>query len=297
MELEFLDWVMNNLPSSRSSLIGNGDDCAVMDTGNRSVLLATDMLLDGTHFWAERIQPELLGRKAVAVNFSDIAAMGGTPTGIFISLAIPNECNTDWLKRVMMGAKALANEFGCGIDGGDTNSWSGKFAINICVTGTPHWRGPVTRQNALIGDSILVTGSSLGGSLQSGRHTTFTPRVNEATWILDHFPVHSMIDISDGLATDARRLSSASKKRFILDPKSICPLGISDPGFKAAFCDGEDFELLFTCSKETAEELLRKFPWPCGVRKIGTVDSGHGVYLQSEPTEPLTPLEFSGFEH
>lgn len=297
METELVNWILREIPTSRSSLIGNGDDCAVVTHDGSSVLIATDMLLDGTHFISEQIEPELIGRKAVAVNFSDIAAMGGCPMSVFISLAIPRSTDQKWLERVLKGARDMSAEFGCGIDGGDTNSWTGKFGINVCVTGKPHWRGPVLRSGALKGDAIMITGQYLGGSLLSGRHATFTPRLAECSWILDRVPIHSMIDISDGLGSDATHLASASGKKFLLDSSTITPLSPDDPRYKSVFCDGEDFELLFTCSSSVADYLQRNFPWPCGLRQIGAVEDGQGVYVRHQAAKSPVRLEFSGYQH
>lgn len=297
METELVNWILRDITTSPASLIGNGDDCAVIRQNGSSVFVATDMLLDGTHFISELISPELIGRKAVAVNFSDLAAMGGHPTGVFISLAVPRTTSQKWLERVMLGAHQMASAFGCGIDGGDTNSWTAKLAINVCVTGIPHWRGPVRRAGALKGDVIMITGQSLGGSLLSGRHATFTPRLAECQWILDRVPIHSMIDISDGLGSDAIHLASASQKKFLLDSSAITPLPPNDPGYKSTFTDGEDFELLFTCAPSVAEYLLKHFPWPCGVRRIGIVQEGLGVFMRHQDGKNPVELEFSGYQH
>lgn len=297
METELVNWILRDIPTSPASVIGNGDDCAVICQSRSSELIATDMLLDGTHFLSENISPELIGRKAVAVNFSDIAAMGGRPTAVFISLAVPRTTERKWLERVLKGAHDMAAEFGCGIDGGDTNSWTGKFAINVCVTGTPHWRGPVRRAGALKGDAIMITGQSLGGSLASGHHATFTPRLAECTWILDRVPIHSMIDVSDGLGSDTTHLASASQKKFLLDSSTITPLRPDDPRYGSIFCDGEDFELLFTCSPSVAKYLLKSFPWPCGLRQIGVVEDGQGVYTCHKDGKSPVRLEFSGYQH
>lgn len=297
MELDFINWILRFIPKSPSSIIGNGDDAALMEVRGMVSLVATDMLLDGVHFLSHEIIPELIGRKAVAVNFSDIAAMGGVPTGVFVSLAIPKNIDTSSIKRLIMGAQELAAEFGCGIDGGDTNSWHGALAVNISVTGKPHWRGPVTRGGAQDGDAIILTGSQLGGSLASGRHATFTPRLKEVEWILDRFPINSMIDLSDGLATDANHLAHASRKKIILQSEAITNFAPGTPEFNSVFCEGEDFELLFTCSQAVAAELLTSFPWSCGLRNIGEVTSGTGVFLRRGDNSTLTKVEFSGYQH
>ena len=200
----------------------------------------------------------------------------------------------EWLQSMMLGAQDLCAEFGCGIDGGDTNSWAGGLVINVTVTGTPHHRGVVTRSGAQSGDVVMVSGGQLGESLRSGRHLTFTPRVREAQWLLDHFTIHSMMDLSDGLATDAPRMAKASDTKFIFDSRAITP----DQTFlHQAFCDGEDFELLFTCDPDTATAIETQSLWPCGFRRIGRIEAGSGVYMESEGIVKQLPDDWRGWIH
>lgn len=263
----------------------------------RGTLVATDMLLDGTHFIVAQTPPELIGRKAVAVNFSDIAAMGGTPDSIFISLAVPRSTSPKWLERFMRGAAEMAQEYHCGIDGGDTNSWNGPFAINVCVVGRPHWRGPVSRSGAKDQDVVMVSGGSLGGTLASNHHLNFTPRIKEAQWLLDHFEIHSMMDVSDGLASDVPRLAKASSVKIVLDVKKIIPSPLHSNKLQSALCDGEDFELLFTCSQATAKIIEQTCPWACGIRSIGHVKKGEGVFLLHPDQSQEVALDVRGYEH
>ncbi len=297
-ESEFLRWLHDSMPISKSALVPNGDDAALLSTTDRGVLVATDMFLDGTHFLALQTTPELIGRKAVAANLSDIAAMGGWPQSVFISLGIPGNTTREWIERLMIGAAATAREFQCGIDGGDTNSWSGPLVVNVCVTGSPHWRGAVTRSGAQAGDCVLITGKTLGHSLETGRHLRFRPRLQEVRWLMDHFKIHSMMDLSDGLATDLPRLSDASGVGITIDAKQV--LGIApatDSELQAALCDGEDFELVFTCSKADAQTIVKRFPFECGIRQIGTVTAGRGVKIIPLTGEPASSLAVQGYEH
>ena len=296
-ENNFVKWVHATLPSTAKVLLGNGDDAALLSSSPRGTLVATDMLLDGTHFVVGQTPPELIGRKAVSVNFSDMAAMGGTPDSIFISLAVPRSTCPKWLERVMTGAAEMAREFNCGIDGGDTNSWNGPFAINVCVVGRPHWRGPVSRLGAKDQDVVMVSGGRLGDTLASGHHLNFTPRIKEAQWLLDHFEIHSMMDLSDGLASDAPRLAKASAVKIVLEVEKIILAPWDAKNLRSALCDGEDFELLFTCSPANAVEIEHKFPWSCGIRRIGTVEKGEGVYLLHPNQTETQLLDLHGYEH
>ena len=296
-ENNVVNWVHATMPTTAKALLPNGDDAALLSSSPRGTLVATDMLLDGTHFVVGQTPPELIGRKAVAVNFSDIAAMGGTPDSIFISLAVPRSTCPKWLERVMNGAAEMAREFNCGIDGGDTNSWNGPFAINVCVVGRPHWRGPASRFGAKEKDVVMVSGGRLGDTLASGHHLNFTPRIKEAQWLLDHFEIHSMMDLSDGLASDAPRLAKASAVKIVLEVEKIILAPWDAKNLRSALCDGEDFELFFTCSHANAVEIEHKFPWSCGIRRIGTVEKGEGVYLLHPNHTEAQLVDLQGYEH
>ena len=293
-ENTFVEWLRHNIKASPFASISIGDDAALLQSNQLQSLVATDMLLENIHFKLSDTAPQLIGRKAVAVNFSDIAAMGGTPTSVFISLAVSKHLDATCIESLMLGAQELCAEFNCGIDGGDTNSWDGPFAINVTVTGQPHCRGVITRSGAQAGDVVMVSGCSLGGSYQSGKHLSFTPRIREAQWLLDHFTIHSMMDLSDGLATDARRLAKASNKKLIFEASQIADDGL---GLRHAFCDGEDFELLFTCDEATATMIEANASWPCGFRRIGSVSDGNGVFIaQSGQIDPI-PVNWTGWVH
>lgn len=132
--------------------IGIGDDGAVLDvSGDSEQVVVTDLLLDGVHFDLNVTSPFLVGRKAVAVNLSDLAAMGCRPTAAFVSLAIPRgrpQAATDFLCELYRGIQQMTDEFQFSLAGGDTNSWNGPFAINVCLTGVPFSRRPFLRSDA-----------------------------------------------------------------------------------------------------------------------------------------------------
>jgi thiamine-monophosphate kinase len=294
-ETQLVNWLQHVTKPSQGSTISIGDDAALLATNPRGILVATDLLLAGVHFDMATTPAHLIGRKAVAVNFSDIAAMGGTPQSVFVSLGIPKDRDRDFIEALMLGISAICGEFACGIDGGDTNSWDGGLVINVAVTGSPHVRGVTTRGGALSGDVVMVSGQSLGGSYHSGKHLTFTPRVKEAQWLLDHFRIHSMMDLSDGLATDAPRLAEASRKQIIFATEAIAP---DDDSLRHAFCDGEDFELLFTCDPKTAQAINSSSRWPCGFRQIGRVTEGQGVKLKDRYGKLIEmPSGWAGWLH
>ncbi|MCA9059678.1 MAG: thiamine-monophosphate kinase, partial [Planctomycetaceae bacterium] len=187
-ENAFLQHIQRSCPVRRPVQVGIGDDGAVLaGTGDAPFVVVTDMLLDGVHFELGKISPDLAGRKAVAVNLSDLAAMGCRPTACFLSLAMPRNVPGGSARRFLQqlydGILPLAERYGFTIAGGDTNAWNGPFAINVCLTGEPVSRQIPLRSGARIGDIVLVSGQ-LGGSLASGRHLTFEPRLELAEWLL-----------------------------------------------------------------------------------------------------------------
>lgn len=221
--------------------VGIGDDAAVLPGG---LLIATDTLLEGVHFDATAT-PEQIGHKALAVNLSDIAAMVGTPTAATLALTLPPHWDAAFATRVMDGLLATAVEFGVELVGGDTTRWDGAAALSVTVFGQAD--APVLRSGGRPGDRLFVTGP-LGGSLASGRHLTFRPRVAEARAIAAAVPVTAVMDLSDGLSSDLAHLCIASGCGAVIDAAAIPRHdGIDLAG---ALSDGEDFELLIAADAD-----------------------------------------------
>lgn len=294
-ELELLQALKNSRVSGIAAA-DLGDDCVAVAP---RTIATTDMLLDGVHFDTSTTPIDLIARKAVNVNLSDLAASGAIPTFLLVSLSLPRSWNTEQGLELMMSIANSAAAFSCQIKGGDTNVWNGPLVINIVAIGTLHWRGQITRSGAKPGDQLFVTGP-LGGSLLSGRHLGFTPRVRESQWLLDHLPIQSMMDLSDGLATDGRRLAEASKVDLVIDVGRI-PIhtdvnGSGEEQLDHALCDGEDFELLFCIEAKFVDQLQKNWPWPTPLSKIGEVLAGNGkVWLKNRSEKHL--LTKNGFIH
>ncbi len=253
-ELTIIQWMRKNCVCSPSVKTGIGDDTAVLPFNAREdLLLTTDLLVEGTHF-TKQTPPDLVGRKALARNLSDIAAMGGTPTCAVVSLGLPKNASTTYVKKVYQGLNRLAKAFSVSIVGGDTVK-SRNFVINIALLGTVAKGRAILRSGARAGDHIFVTGP-LGGSFKSDRHLTFTPRIAQAQYLLKNFRPTAMIDISDGLAGDLGHLLEESCVGAVIDEEKI-PLhrGVS---LKMGLYDGEDFELLFTLRPNQANKLLKQ---------------------------------------
>ena len=306
-EFAFIDWIRSQTtpaaepPAADGVIVGIGDDCAVLAPRANATLVTTDMLMEGSCFLLAEAGPFRVGRKAMAVNISDIAAMAGTPRTAFVSLGLPRTMSFEQVKELHLGLQSMAAEFGVTIAGGDTNTWDGPLTISVTLIGETGPGGPVLRSGAKIGDVILVTGS-LGGSIL-GHHLDFTPRVGIAAWIAKHSRPHAMIDISDGLAKDLHRIVTASGVGAELVAESIpistaaMTLAARDgrSGLEHALGDGEDFELVVTLSAEDAEQLL-VLPAPDGatLSRIGrVVDAGYWL-TTGGIREPLQPL---GYEH
>jgi thiamine-monophosphate kinase len=248
-----------SLGLGRRVKLGAGDDCAVVETTGRLLLLKSDCVIEGVHFLPEA-DPKWIGWKAMCRSISDIAAMGGKPLDALVTLAVRPDAEIAWLKRVYAGLKAASKKYAVNLVGGETAKSPGPFFLSVALTGSVENGKYVTRAGGQKGDWLYVTGK-LGGSI-GGRHLRFRPRVAEARWLVDKFPVHAMMDLSDGLASDLPRLASASKLEFEVDLASL-PLHrgcSSENGLR----NGEDYELLFAIpaiAKQRLErEWERKFP-------------------------------------
>lgn len=196
-------------PARGSVVLGIGDDCAVLrgDNPDRHLLYTCDPVVEGVHY-RQTDPPRRVGWKAMARNLSDIAAMGGVPRWAVVSIGLRRKTGARWVKELYAGLRAAARKFGCQIVGGDTTHVKHEQFVVVALIGEVERSRMTLRGDAKIGDSVLVTGT-LGGS-RRGKHLTFTPRLKEARWLVSNFPVHAMMDLSDGLSSDLQRLVEAS---------------------------------------------------------------------------------------
>lgn len=300
-EFDFIRRVRARAAAPPRLSIPIGDDAACWEFPESSrCLIATDMLMEGVHFTFPDVSPEAAGRKALAVNLSDIAAMAGVPRAAFVAVAFPQDRGTGFAERFHAGLQELADEFGVAIAGGDTNTWDGPLVAAVTLLGEATERGPVTRSGAQPGDAIFVTGA-LGGS-HSGRHYEFTPRVAEALALHAAVDLHAMIDLSDGLASDLWHIleESGVGAEINADAIPISKAAASTTGNRSplehALCDGEDFELCFTVSADDAHKLATDPPIPLRLSRIGTIVAGEACELVfGDGTHQ--PLERGGWEH
>jgi thiamine-monophosphate kinase len=261
-ELDFLRRLAERLPAV-------GDDCAVLDDGR---LLCTDLLVDGVHFRSSWASPEDVGWKALAVNLSDIAAMGGAPEVAVAAVALPPGVSAD---AVLEGLLECAEAYGCELVGGDTSAGP---TLHLAVTVLGRAERPVLRTGARPGDIVHVTGSL-------GAAAAVLARLDDGEAVDDPSPLHrplprlaegraaadagatAMLDLSDGLAIDARRLAEASGVRLELDEVPVA----DGATLEQAVGGGDDYELLFTAPAPVA-----------GAIAVGRVVEGEGVVLEGD---------------
>jgi thiamine-monophosphate kinase len=266
-EFAFIDWLRRRTPADPRVLLGPGDDAAAFRvTPGAPCLVTTDMLLEGSCFRLAEAGAWRVGRKAMAVNLSDMAAMAGRPVAAVVSLGLPRPGGRALAEELYLGLRDMADAFDTALVGGDTNSWDGPLVIAVTLVGEATPRGPVTRGGARPGDWLLVTGP-LGGSLL-GKHLDFTPRIREALALHAAAPLHAMIDVSDGLAADVWHLCEESGCGAVLRadaiPVSEAARRMSDgrPALDHALGDGEDFELAFAVPPAAGQTLVATQPVP-----------------------------------
>ncbi|MBS0210035.1 MAG: thiamine-monophosphate kinase [Planctomycetes bacterium] len=303
MEAEFLAWLAERVPPHRRVPLGIGDDAALLATPDATTVVTVDMLTEGVDFRLAEVDPRRVGRKALAVNLSDLAAMAARPTAVVIAAALPRHGALELAKALYEGMLPLCDEFDVALAGGDTNTWDGGLVISVTAFGSLTPRGPLRRDGAKPGDVILVTGA-LGGSIL-GHHFDFQPRIAEALALHERYTLHAGMDISDGLALDLSRLAKASGCGACLDLQAIpsAPaahqLAAEQPGKTAldhALGDGEDFELLLAVPADEAARIVREQSLTVPITAIGRFVEQPGLW-QSTPDGKPVPLATTGWQH
>ena len=221
-------------------IVGPGDDCAVVRTPRGDVLLLTvDQVVEDRHF--EPGTPvDLIARKAVARSISDVAAMGGVPAwGLAAGVLPPDYAHG---RELCSALHAWGLHWRCPIVGGDIAVGPGPLTLTITVVASMDGAAPVLRSAARPGDELWLT-DRVGGSLESGRHLRFEPRLEAGRAAARSGLVHAMIDLSDGLGRDAGRIGAASGVRLVIDAAKI-PVSHGCRDWRQAVREGEDYELL-----------------------------------------------------
>lgn len=288
--------IFPRLPSATAQLLGPGDDAAVVATADGRVVMTTDMMIHGPDFRLAWSSPHDLGWKAAASNLADIAAMGGVPTALVIALAVPADTPVRSLERFSDGLRDACEALapGCGVVGGDL-SVSPVFTVAVTAIGDLGGRAPVLRSGASAGEIVAVSG--VLGAAATGLRLLFehgtvdgvpdaasaaTVKAQHATAVAAQLaprpPIAdgvaaaiagatAMLDLSDGLAVDARRLAQASGVALDLSAAAV--------GGQAQLDGGEDHSLLATFPPTTV--------LPGGFRRIGSVVAGTGVLVDGVP--------------
>ncbi len=253
-EFGLIERIRKFIKTDASVIKGLGDDCAVLKFDkNRYQLFTCDMIIENTDFTLQD-NPYLIGRKAIAVSISDIAACAGSPRYCLVSLGMSGNTSVEFIDKLIKGMLSLARKYNINIVGGDLSA-ARLLSIDISMLGLVEKKNLVLRSAAHVGDIIFVTGE-LGGSIL-GKHLKFTPRLKEARFLVRNFKVNAMIDISDGLACDLGHILEQSAVGAIIY-EDLIPLSKQARGLKDALYMGEDFELLFTLSHDEAKRLLLK---------------------------------------
>ena len=301
-ELDAIRRICRRLPVRGDILVGAGDDCAVVRAepgATVDLLLTSDPVIENVHF-LPATPPEQVGHKAIGRLLSDIAAMGGDPLWALVDIAAPPSTPVERVERFYEGALAIASRHGLAIVGGDLST-AGALEIHAFAAGCTPAGHAILRSGARASDVIYVTGV-LGGS-RKGKHLAFEPRLHEGRWLRGL--ATAMIDVSDGLASDLRRLTEMSGTGADLLPDRI-PIsdearqcaGTHDP-LRHALCDGEDFELLFTVPAARSADMERRwageFSLPCN--RIGVMTGRAGQIDCLGPDGTRTSLVAAGFEH
>jgi thiamine-monophosphate kinase len=299
-EWAFLERLRARLPRAPEGQEWIGDDAAVLDWG---LLLATDTLVEDVHFSLAWCDAADVGWKALAVNLSDIAAMGGTPRAAVAALVVPAS-RPGLADGIIDGVAAAATAFGCPLVGGDTASGP-VVMVSIAVLGACSPAGPVLRRGARVGDAVFVTGplgaaAAALGALRLGRDPApeLAQRLHRPSPCLDQglaavsAGATAMIDLSDGLATDLGHLCDASQVGVRIDAAAV-PLA---PG--ATFNDalaGDDYELCFTASDPTVVADQFAAAGCEAPTRIATITHSERILVDADGRERRLPTV--GWEH
>jgi thiamine-monophosphate kinase len=305
MESALLAWLRRRLPAHPCLRLGPGDDAAVLRLADGPECVVTvDLISDGVDFDLRTTDPRRIGRKALAVNLSDIAAMASRPVAAVIAVALPKNNALELAIELYEGLLPLAERWDMPIAGGDIQSWDGPLVISVTLLGQPTAKGPLVRGGARPGDKIVVTGA-FGGSIL-GRHLDFEPRIDEALLLAERFSLHAGMDVSDGLSLDLSRLCQESACGAVVELQAV-PIhpdaqrlaqqsGGGKTPLEHALGDGEDFELLLAVPPAEAERMCREQPLGVPLTMVGEFVAEPGLW-SVDAHGARAPLAPRGYEH
>ncbi|MFH1241259.1 MAG: thiamine-phosphate kinase [Pseudomonadota bacterium] len=325
-EFAFIRSIQEGCQFNREGLIkGIGDDCAVIGPYQDKVLvITTDLIVEDVHFISGKIPPEHLGEKVVAVNLSDIAAMGGKALHLFLSVAIPPSMRVETINSVYRGIKSMCRRYRTNILGGDTSASPDGLMISATAIGEAPAEEVLFRSGAKAGDRIYVTetlGDSaaglklikgeisapgpLGAALRE-RHNRPVPQLEAGRIIARSRLASAMIDVSDGLLSDLRHICEASGVGALLfrtaiplseELKALAEINSFDP-YELALSGGEDYRLLITVPHKNAGQFEKVFEKgrPCRIHDLGEITREEGIKVV-RPDGVKEEMKVTGFDH
>lgn len=278
-------------PASPRSPFGIGDDCAVLPPSRGRQLITVDPVIYGRHF-DDAVPPRAVGAKLLKRNLSDLAAMGGRPTAAVLALTLDARTSRHWLEQFYRGLAATARAYRVSIVGGDIAQADGILAASLTLLGEATGPRVLTRTGARLGDYIYVTGQ-LGGSLASGHHHRFKPRLAEGTWLARRPDGRAMMDVSDGLAKDLHALTPAAAAPALFPSGLPLRRGCD---LRAALTHGEDYELLFVLDR-AADLAAFAAAWRRAFPRTRISRLGHFVRRGAHPAGAIRLSDYHGYEH
>jgi thiamine-monophosphate kinase len=293
---------LRSAAGSRFLSLGMGDDAALISgTPGYEMVLTCDWFLEGTHFLRDKHPADAVGWKCLARAISDIAAMGAVPRCFLLSLALPRELTSSWLDDFLAGLRRAATRFSCSLAGGDTTERR-EVLINVTVVGEVRRGREVRRSGARSGDLIYISGRlgeaelglrllrerKRGSNMREPRlrkHLYPEPRLALGRWLSEKRLASAMMDLSDGLSSDLRRLCEASNVGALIRSDDLPRVGMTKVGrerrvdpLELALHGGDDYELLFTVSKSKATRLPRSVGG-VAITRIGEITRVHDVLV------------------
>ncbi len=295
-ELKLLDNIIPLLPQNNNTLVGPGDDCAVVKFDRELVLLAADQVVSSVHYSTDTPASKV-AEKLIKRNLSDIAAMGGVPSCALLTLA-GNIVDDNWYMEFFTAISTSAKSYDVAISGGDVATLSSdsppdSMVATLTIIGKIKEEKLCLRKNAEPGQLVLATGN-FGNSFASNHHLDFTPRLAEGNFMAGNF-TNCMIDVSDGLVLDLQRIAKASGVGIELNTSSI-PLR-ENATLNQALSDGEDYELLITIDPERADALIRQWFFDTPITCIGKVISDNPGLVFDENGANLSGNAKTGYKH
>ncbi|MFC1573604.1 thiamine-phosphate kinase [Candidatus Latescibacterota bacterium] len=317
-ELEFIERIRKSMPFDGGSIIRSaGDDCLVTEPfSEHPALFTTDTFIDGVHFTPAYASYKEIGHRCMAASVSDIAAMSGIPLYSLVSMSMPRSLLVDDAAGLFKGLSETAERYGCPACGGETTSTPGPLTVTVTIIGFAERDRLVTRNGAQVGDGIFVTGfigDAMAGLIafqenQADCHTLkrkfLTPeaRIDISRKLTKSFRLTSMIDLSDGLASDLLHICMESEVGAVIEAdrlpfseefQKLMNKTSRDP-IEFALTAGEDYELLFTSDNDSSDTMtIPGLP----LTRIGTItrrQKGITIRFSDGSQEKISK---KGYEH